>query len=54
MSQIPLKSKIWRILKPMLTYDIILFLVTLYGRSSADDVLPGWAAWRIVCTGRQR
>ena len=31
MSQIPLKSKIWRILKPMLTYDIILFLVTYMG-----------------------
>lgn len=31
MAQIPMKSKIWRILKPMLTYDIILILVTYLG-----------------------
>lgn len=31
MAQISMKSKVWRILKPMLTYDIILILVTYMG-----------------------
>ena len=31
MTQISMKSKVWRILKPMLTYDMILILVTYMG-----------------------
>ena len=30
-AQIPMKSKVWRILKPMLTYDLLLFFVTWMG-----------------------
>lgn len=30
-SQIPMKSKVWRILKPMLTYEVLLLLVTYMG-----------------------
>ncbi len=31
LAQIPMKSKLWRILKPMLTYDLTLFAVTYLG-----------------------